>query len=308
MLPLGDQLAIYRSRGITMMRYVGGTDATNRLVMAFNDVPAGSTAGILGLNCVVDVAGLGHVVLSQSDVYIFDGTSTRSVLDKRARDWLRDTIDETNAKRAFLVNNADKSEVWVCIPESGQAACTKALVFNYADNTLGVRDVPSVTCGIHAPVTEGSTETWTSVTGNWSDKTAVTWSSLVPVSKFRKTVLGGAKLYVVGNADDENGTAMVSQAERQYIALGDNQRVKLIRSVWPRLEASVAQTFEITVGTSMSNDEAISWGTPVTYTYGTSRFVPVNRAGRYLAVRFRTTGDPWRLRSMDVDIQPQGTW
>jgi len=64
MLPLGDQLAIYRSRGITMMRYVGGTDATNRLVMAFNDVAAGATTGILGLNCVVDVAGLGHVVLS----------------------------------------------------------------------------------------------------------------------------------------------------------------------------------------------------------------------------------------------------
>ena len=307
MLPLGDQLAIYRSRGITMMRYVGGTDATNRLVMAFNDVPAGATTGILGLNCVVDVAGLGHVVLSQSDVYIFDGTNTRSVLDKRARDWLRENIDSTNAKRSFLVNNADKSEVWICFPESTQAACTKAIVYNYADNTLGLRNLPSATCGIHAPVTETSATTWATISTNWDTETG-TWDSFAALSQFRKTVIGGAKLYVVDNATTENGTAMTSKLERTYIALGDNQRVKLIRSVWPRLEASAAQAFEIQVGTAMSNDEAITWQAAKTYTVGTSRKVDVNMAGRYMAVRISTTGGPWRLRSMDVDIQPQGTW
>lgn len=308
MLPLGDQLVIYRERGMTMMRHVGGTDATNRLVMAFNDVPAGVTSGILGLNCVVDVAAVGHVVLSQSDLYIFNGTGTASVLDNRTRDWLRENIDSTNAKRSFLVNNADRSEVWACFPEPGQSSCTKAIVFNYASNTIGLRDLPGVTCGIHAPVTEASTETWTTVTGNWSDKTAITWDSLVQQSKFRKTVLGGAKLYVIGNAETENGTSMISQAQREYIALGDHQRVKLIRSVWPRIEAAAGQEFEITVGTSMSADEAISWATAVTYTVGTSRYVPVNRSGRYMALRVRTSGASWRIKSMDVDAQPQGVW
>lgn len=307
MVPLGNSLIIYRARGMTEMRWIGGTDATNRLVMSFTDVPAGTTTGILGLNCVVDVAGLGHVVLSQSDVYIFDGTNTRSILDNRARDWLRENIDVTYAKRAFLLNNSDRNEIWVCFPESGQTACTKALIFNYKDNTIGLRDLPSVNCGIHAQVTEAAAETYATVSTTYDTETR-TYGDLSGASQFRKTILGGTYLYIVGNATTNNGTAMTSQLERQYISLGDDQRVKFIRTVWPKLEATQSQTFSIQVGTAMAVGSPITWQTAQTFTYGTSRKVDVNRAGRYLALRVSTTGDPWRMRSLDVDVQPQGLW
>lgn len=307
MVPLGNSLIIYRARGMTEMRWIGGTDATNRLVMSFTDVPAGTTTGILGLNCVVDIAGLGHVVLSQSDVYIFDGNSTKSILDNRARDWLRSNIDTTNAKRSFLLNNADRNEVWVCFPESGQTACTKALIFNYKDLTIGQRDLPSVNCGVHAQIAESAEETWTSVSTTWDTETR-TWSDFAGKSTFRKTVLGGAYLYIVGNATTNNGTAMTSQLEREYIALEDDQRVKFVRSVWPKLEATVGQTFYISVGTAMDVATPTTWNTEQTFTYGTDRKLDVNAAGRYMALRIRTTGNPWRMRSLDVDVQPQGLW
>jgi hypothetical protein len=309
MVPFGNSLIIYRARGMTEMRWIGGTDATNRLVMSFTDVPAGTTTGILGLNCVVDVAGLGHVVLSQSDVYIFDGTQTRSVLDNRTRDWLRENIDSTYAKRAFVLNNADRNEVWVCFPESAQTACTKAIIFNYKDNTIGLRDLPSVHCGIHAPLSEGTALTWAGLSGTWDTLSQGSWDNFASASQFRKTVLGGAALYIVGNGTTANGTAMSSQLERQYIALGDNQRVKFIRSVWPKFEAPTAgQEFTIQIGTAMSSDEAITWQAAQTYTYGTSRKVDVSRAGRYMGIRVSCNDGPWRLRSMDVDVQPQGLW
>ena len=306
MIPIGDQLAIYRERGITLMRYVGGTDATNRLVMAFNDVPSGAVTGMLALNCGTDVPGLGHVVLSQNDVYIFNGTSTKSILDKRHRDWLRETIDSTYAKRSFVLHNADRNEVWVCIVGSGKTAANQALIFNYSDNTVGLRTLPSATCGTHAPVSEGNATDWAAL-GNWNALTQ-NWSDFAAASKFRKTVIGADKLYVIGNGSNENGTAMTSQLERTYMSLGDSQRVKLFRSVWPRIEADSAQTFDISVGVSMSVDESVDWQTAVTYTQGTSRKVDVNKAGRFLSVRIRSTGNVWRIRGFDVDAHPQGTW
>lgn len=308
-LPLGDLAIIYRERGMTAMRYIGGTDATNRLVMAFNDIPSGAVTGMLALNCGTDIPGLGHVVLSQNDLYLFDGNATRSVLDKRHRDWLRENIDSTYAKRSFVIHNADKSEVWACIVSQGKTSADKALIFNYADNTIGLRDLPNATCGTHTPVSEGAATTWADLSATWADLTG-TWEQWINASKFRKTILGSmdTKIYVVGNASTANGTAITSQLEREHIALGDAQRVKFIRSVWPRFDASPGDTFEIQVGTSMSVDESVSWQAAKTYTVGTSRKVDVQRAGRFLSLRIRSAGGVWRLRSMDVDIHPQGSY
>ena len=309
MVPMGDQLAIYRERGITMMRWIGGTDATNRLVMAFNDVPSGAVTGILALNCATDIPGLGHVVLSQNDVYLFDGTSAKSILDKRHRDWLRKTIDSTNAKRSFVLHHADRSEVWVCIVSQGKTSADQALIFNYSDNTIGLREIPNLTCGVHVPVSEGTAKTWADLTATWEDLTG-DWDQWINSSQFRKTVLGSmdTKIYVLGNASTANGTAITSLLEREYLSLGDAQRVKYIRSVWPRIEATTGQVFNVQVGTSMSVDEPITWQGVQTYTHGTSRKVDVNRSGRFMALRISTTGDVWRMRSFDVDAQPQGLW
>jgi len=317
MLALGDQLVIYRSRGLTVMRHIGGTDAANRLVMAFNDVPSGSVTGILALNCVCDIQSFGHLVLSQSDVYLFDGTTTRSILDKRMRDWLRNNVDSTNAKRCFVFNHAEQQEAWVCIVESGKTAATKAIIWNYADNTIGLRDIPNLTAAVHCPVSEGlgasTYDALDALNYTYDNVGAVypTYSSFVSESKFRKTVLASTdnKLYVVGNAATENGTAMVGELTREYISLGDAQRVKLIRSVWPRLDAGAGQTFEIAIGTSMAVDDPTSWQDAQIYTVGTSRKVDVNRAGRFMSLRMRcSSGGAWRLRSLDVDAQPQGLY
>jgi len=48
---------------------------------------------------------------------------------------------------------------------------------------------------------------------------------------------------------------------------------------------------------------------PVTYTVGTSRKVDVNIAGRYIALRMRSTsGGVWRLRALEADVVPQGNY
>jgi len=59
----------------------------------------------------------------------------------------------------------------------------------------------------------------------------------------------------------------------------------------------------------MSMAESISWQAAQNFTVGTTRKLDINKAGRYISVKFgSTTGEPWRLKSFDIDVTPQGLW
>ncbi len=311
MIPLGDQLAIYQEKAITLMRYVGGSDAANRLVMAFNRIPVGSTGGMINNNCGVDVAGVGHVVLSSSDVYVFNGSSIKSILDNRLRNWLFTNVDPQYKKRCFVLANVRDSEVMICFPEYGATACTKAITWNYTDNTLGIRDLPSATSGIYSEISVDNVVTWSNVEGTWSSITS-TWESLNQLANsLPHTVLSGTsqRLYVLGRGYSNDGFELNAELRRSYIAVGDAQRVKFFRSVWPRFDLAEDQNIYVSIGTSMSVNEEPVWQPEIVFDGGTSRAVYVNRSGRFLGLRIRSNdGQPWRIKSLDVDVQPQGMY
>lgn len=298
MIPLGDQMAIYKEYGIVMMRHVGGVDTVNRLVFYFNRASVGTSGGMMANNCGCDVSGIGHVVLSYNDVYVFDGSKIYSVLDKRLRRQLFGSINTSKRGRSFVVNNAIESEVWVCVPTGSSESCDTAFVWNYADNTTGMRSMPNATAGAHLLVAEAA---GVPVVGPGLD---------LGVNN-RKTVISSAdnKIYVFGNAKDANGSTFTSNLQRDYLSLGDDQRVKLVRAIWPEFYANAGQVITIQVGTSMSMAESISWQAAQNFTVGTTRKLDINKAGRYISVKFgSTTGEPWRLKSFDIDVTPQGLW
>ena len=310
-VPFGDQLAIYQERAITLMRYIGGTDAANRFVMAFNRIPVGATGGMIANNCGVDVAGVGHVVMSSSDVYVFNGTSVKSILDNRLRNWLFANLDQTMRKRCFVLNSVRDSEVLICFPTWGDTTCTKAIIWNYNENTLGIRDLPNATAGIYAEVTEEDVITWTNVVGTWSSIT-YTWDSLfAAATAMPKTVLAGSapKIYIIGSGNDNDGDPLVAEVVRKYITIGGSQRVKYFSTVWPRFDAAPDQQIEISIGTSMNVNEEPVWQDAKLFTAGSSRKIDVNRSGRFLSFMARSnSGAPWRIMSLDVDVRPQGLW
>lgn len=309
---LADQLAIYREQGIVMMRYVGGTDTTNRLVMAFNAIETSGPTGILSNNCVGEVPGAGHCVLGNNDVYIFNGSSTSSILNGRWRDSLFNQMDRTNRKRSFVVSHPKRSEVWICFPTTSMTSCDKALIWNYADNTLGYYDLPSATSGLSAYVDAGFGTTWSSLSATaWSSLSSTTWASMSGNSTAPELIFGtaGTKIHVIGGTSDANGSTFTSQLERTGISLGDGEGVKFLRGVWPRFDGPNGQSIDITVGVSMSPDEGFTYGSTSTYTLGSSRKIDTNVAGRYMAVRMRSTsGSVWRLRGLDLDIVPMGMY
>jgi hypothetical protein len=302
-LQLSDVLTVYREKSTYLMRYVGG-----QYVFQFSRVP--NSAGMLANNCAAAFPG-GHVVFGSSDVYVFDGTGTQSIVDGRMRRWLFANIDATNFRRSFVVANPRRSEAWIAFPSSGASSCDTALIWNWKDNTLGIRDMPNVTSAVYTRTNQAAATTWATASGTWDSQTE-TWSSLdAPSLADNALVLGSTdtKLHIVDAASTFDGTAITALLERSGIALGDAQRVKFVRSVWPRIDGTPGDAVEVTVGTQMSIDEAVSWGSAQTYTIGTSRKVDVNRSGRFMAIRLRSSGgSAWKIRSFDVDIQPQGLW
>ena len=299
---LGDSFILYREESIHAMRWVGGQS-----IMAFQRVSG--EGGVISQNCVGNFPG-GHLVFGQGDVYIFNGSpNLKSIVDGRMRRWLFSRIDSTYFRRSFVVENWRDSEIWACFPETGNTACSLALVWNYKDNTLAVRDLPSATCGVYCQIDQTSPETWSTGSEVWTDGTAI-WDSDASSLAEKRLVIGttASKLQIVGAGFGADGSAFTSQLERTGIALGDPQRVKYVREVWPKLDGT--GSVEISVGTSMNAEEPYTWGAAQTFTIGTTRKVDVNSAGRFLGLRIRsnTATNTWRLKSAEVDVQPMGRW
>jgi hypothetical protein len=102
---------------------------------------------------------------------------------------------------------------------------------------------------------------------------------------------------------------MTSEATRAGIALDDAQRMKLLRGAWLRIDAPSGTTVTVTPGSAMAPDADVTWGTAQTYTVGTSRKVDFLVQGPFIALKVSSVGgDIWRMRSMDLDVQPTGIY
>lgn len=167
-LPLGDLNIIYKQRSTYAMQYIGGT-----FVWRFFRLPG--EVGMLTRGCAVNTPK-GHVVLTAGDLILHNAQGPQSIAEGRVRRWLFNSIDSTNYARAFLCVNPTVNEVWVCFPESGQTACTLALVWNWQDDTFGVRQLTDTTYGAAGTVNTSLSDTWSSDTDTWNNDTT-TWNS-----------------------------------------------------------------------------------------------------------------------------------
>ena len=98
--------------------------------------------------------------------------------------------------------------------------------------------------------------------------------------------------------------------ERKGIQFGDAYVMKMIRSVYPRIDATAGTEIQVYVGASQVADQEPTYSSPVTYTVGTSlkidSFSPV---GRFLALKFECADDAvWRIRSYDLDLVTTGAY
>lgn len=300
-LPLGEYFLVYKERSIYRMEYIGGQQ-----VFAVKRVPG--NIGMLARGCAASTPK-GHVVLTNGDVVLVDGVSEpQSLLDKRARRWLRRQIDTTYYARSFVFADEEKNEVWVCYPYIGKTVCTKALVWNWVDNTLSMRDLPNVTHAASGLLYYPASLTMDALAGTMDSLDGyIDQNDYTPADSRVVMASTTPALYLGNSGTSFAGTAITGQIERTGLAFDDTTSVKTWRYLAPRVSAAEGTVLSIQLGGTMSPDIAVRWGAPITFTVGTDERAYGFASGRYLAYRIYSTGaQGWSVKSIDCDWAPTG--
>lgn len=151
-LSLGDINVIYKEHSTWGMQYIGPP-------YYFRFWKILSKNGLLARDLVANVPH-GHIVVGQDDIIVHSAQieQSQSILDKTMRKWLFSVIDSTNYKNSFIVPHARRNELYFCYPEIGETYANQALVWNWRDNNIGVRDLVSTPFAAVGPIGESVAE------------------------------------------------------------------------------------------------------------------------------------------------------
>jgi len=301
-LPLGDANIIYKENAMFSMVPSGGQD-----VFRFQRLPG--NVGALSQNCVANTP-LGHVVLTNGDVIIHTGQGVRSIINARMRKWLFSRIDSQNRGRSFVAFNPVANEVLICVPQLGDEACTLAAVWNFANDVWSIRELNNATCAGVGQLNYGAANSWAAATETWAELTAQ-WNQDEFSAAQQRMLIGSSSplISVMDVTAKFSGTPFTSFLEKSGIHLDQPDRVKLIKSIYPRVKADAGTRIMFQVGGAMDVEGAITWKDPVTYTVGTSYKVDSMASGRFLAMRVQSIDDAqYEIRSMDIEYEFMGSY
>lgn len=299
MVPLGDLGILYTTGSYHAMQYIGGT-----YIWRFTRLS--EFAGALSQNCAIQFPG-GHVVMTAGDVIQHSGGAPQSIINARMRSRLFNAISANYFSRSFVCHNELKSEVWVCTPTT-TAFCDTAYVWNYANNTWSIRDLPGITHANLGPIFVSSGDTWADGTETWADGVDP-WDS-VSIDGSRRRIMMAANntnLYLADSGTDFDGTTGDMYVERTGLSFGDHNRIKFVKSVRPQIDGQTGSTVDVRIGGASVPEGPYTWSDPQTFTIGTSRAVYMRVSGKYIGIKFESSvGQPWRCRSADIEYEVAG--
>jgi hypothetical protein len=280
-LPLGDMNIVYKQDARYAMQFLPGDTID---VFSFTRLPGND--GLFARGCIASTPK-GHVFLTASkDVKIHSGGEAVSIAEGRIRNWLETNIDTTYGTRAFLAVNAYKSEVWVVFPSTGSQTCDKAAIWNWNDDTWGIRSLSAVTYAA---------------------------SGLLPTSiatDARLTICTTTpRIGLVDSGTTDFGATITATLERTGIDAGDSDMVKTLHSSRIQADATAANTASVYHGSAQTADAAPTYSSAVTHTQGTTNKINAfATGGRFLAWKMSTTAADWKQRSVEMEFEEGGSY
>ena len=130
---IGDMLILYRQNSIEQMFFVGGSSVFGFRTSVNHGLFAGNTVGLYK-----DL----HFYMGKDNVYVYDGNTTKSIADKRVRDYIlaaskNDSLD----KFMSFVDNGE-AEYWLLVATVSATFPTRAMVYNIVDDSWSIYDFP----------------------------------------------------------------------------------------------------------------------------------------------------------------------
>lgn len=170
-LPMRSSLLLYSNEETFRMTYVGG-NTIFRFDKVFDDL------GVLNQHCVGKF-GMKHIVVTDTDVRVHDGSSHTSIVEGLIKERLFREIRSANSISEVKVKVRESaSEVWICYKSNASTPTgyqDMAAIFNWEDNTWTFADLPNTTVVQEVPdVTPSNKKRWE----DYTDVVNNTWGSI----------------------------------------------------------------------------------------------------------------------------------
>lgn len=304
---------IYKEDCAYEMAFVGGTE-----IFRFRKFPG--ELNILARECVKPVRGF-HFLVTTDDIVLFDGQQIKSLLSRKRRSWLFNSLDSSNRGRSFVVANYAKAEMWFCFTSAGAVQPDKALIWNWETNSIGDRDLPTVAHAMHGFVDNSTVDTsWNIDLDSW-DTDSTLWGNRA-YNPLNTSILMASslntKLYLGDNSNQFAGSNMSAFVERIGLSIvgrdrtgvpkSDQTTIKYVRRIIPRIKKS-SGTMNIYIGTQMLRDEAVTWSAPYAFNPSVDYEVQTDAYGRFIAVRFESVDNSdWEMDAYDLDLELAGQY
>lgn len=317
LLPLGDNLAIYGLRSVTLAQFVG-----DPLIWVFRQ--AVTTYGTIGNRTVADFGNY-HEFVAADGLFRFDGASSEQMATQvfpaiiRMKDPRRDPlayhfVDDERGELNWVIPLVADPGADADDEVSPATAWSEHFQEDVGPNVpvpFGVRDFPFTSAGRYTQQTELS---WATVTGTWAD-TPLRWDDQSGLSNFPITVVGDADgyLFQYGSAETANGAAMPSFARFGRRATVDGRARGLIARIYPFTRATLGGggTLNVVLGLSdhASGGATDSDAFPFDLDLPEGgHFVTPYRRGRFYEVQFGTDGpsEPYDIEGWEPEVRIGG--
>ena len=303
---LRDTFVIYKEDSIWGMQFVGPP-------FVFRFYKISETTGALSRRCMVEINN-GHFVFGVNDCYINDGQNLTSILNQRMRREVFNNLNTTNFERCFVVPYFQKSEVWACYPDRTADFANRALVWNWTDNSIGIRDLPDIAFAHAGAVPTimggGDSSSWVGG-GTWDDQIGAWDSTLTYDITETKLMMaspgstgGSGQIYLADSSNKEDTENMTSNVIRESLFFDSIDTVKFCRGVRLNMDGGPVNVY---VGRQMSPNESTTWEGPFSFDPSTDYKINCRVTGRLLGIKVESTADvAWRLNSYDMDVVPAG--
>lgn len=309
MAPMRDDQIIYKEDSCIAMQFIGGVD-----IFAFPKVF--DSFGILSRRCAVEYAKGRHAVFALGDLITHDGQTWDSIVGSRLRKWIFNQMDPSNYLQSFVASNPARYEVWFCFPTLGSSVPNLAVVWNWRDNTLGVRDISAAHIEPGNVALTEAGDLWDNDSLAW-DSDTTTWDEGNVSPTGRRLLMAdpaNTDLFLADFTNQFDGESISSYIERIAIPFPvqdggppDMRSKKFFDRLYPRISGTTGGVVRIYFGTQEAVDGPVTWGAPQDFIIGTTRNIGIQRTTVLAALRFESVSDiEWRLNGYEIEVKKVG--
>lgn len=245
-----DSLVVYKENNIWMGQRTGDVNNPFYFIRVVNG------QGLLLPFCVIDI-GIGHLIVGEDDIWIFNGTPALEPFGGKMRREFYKVLNRDAARAACGTFINETKEIVLFIPEGTATTNTGAWVLNL-DNGEWTRYslAHTVTAVGQAPYIDAAdTTTWDQEVGTWDEATDTWDAGATTKVQERFGVSGGDVMGFSANSLSDDGTAIVCQWESKDFDFELPFRVKQVL----RVMVGYISTTGVNLTVSVSVDEGITW-------------------------------------------------